>query len=183
LLGISLEQITPQKDTVRRLLDGAARHIADAKVKAISAEYHYTMCGLDDIYLTSGYERTDTDYGSGVTIHDMDGLHRAIGEHLVFAKKALNAKEVRFLRHGMDLSQAQLGDLLRVTDQTVARWEKGEVDIPGPADLILRALYLGVVSGKVDVRKLAEQLRAMDESAAGKQLFTPTERGWRPIAA
>jgi hypothetical protein len=37
LLGISLEQITPQKETVRRLLDGAARHIADAKTRFSSA--------------------------------------------------------------------------------------------------------------------------------------------------
>jgi hypothetical protein len=42
LLGISLEQITPQKETVRRLLDAAARHIADAKVKAISAETRFS---------------------------------------------------------------------------------------------------------------------------------------------
>jgi hypothetical protein len=42
LLGISLEQITPQKETVRRLLDGAARHIADAKVKAISPETRFS---------------------------------------------------------------------------------------------------------------------------------------------
>ena len=145
--------------------------------------YHYTMCGLDDIYLTSGYDRTDTEYGGGVTIHDLDGLHRAIGEYLVYWKKALSAKEVRFLRHEMDLSQAQLGDLLRVTDQTVARWEKGEVDIPGPADLVLRALYIGAVSGKVDVRKLAEQLRAMDDRITGKQLFTSTDAGWQSVAA
>jgi hypothetical protein len=38
LLGISLEQITPAKETMRRLLDGAARHIADAKVRAVSPE-------------------------------------------------------------------------------------------------------------------------------------------------
>ena len=41
LLGISLEQITPAKETVRRLLDGAARHIADAKVRAVSAETRF----------------------------------------------------------------------------------------------------------------------------------------------
>src|SRR5882757_5152923 len=41
LLGVSLEQITPQKETIRRLLDSAARHIADAKVKAISAETRF----------------------------------------------------------------------------------------------------------------------------------------------
>ena len=34
LVGISLEQITPAPDTIKRLLDAAARHIADAKVDA-----------------------------------------------------------------------------------------------------------------------------------------------------
>jgi DNA-binding transcriptional regulator YiaG len=145
--------------------------------------YRYTMCGLDDIYLTSGYKRTETDYGPGVVIDDMDGLHRAIGEHLVTSKKALNEKEVRFLRHQMDLTQADLGDLLRVTDQTVARWEKSECPIPGPAELLLRVLYLGHVSKKVDVRKLAEKLRAMDDLTTGKQLFGTTGHGWEPVAA
>src|SRR5882762_1957696 len=42
LLGISLEQITPQKEIVRRLLEGAARHVADAKVKVISAETRFS---------------------------------------------------------------------------------------------------------------------------------------------
>jgi hypothetical protein len=42
LVGISLEQITPARETVKRLLDGAARHIADAKVQAISAETRFT---------------------------------------------------------------------------------------------------------------------------------------------
>ncbi len=38
LVGISLEQIAPARETIKRLLDAAARHIADAKVNAISAE-------------------------------------------------------------------------------------------------------------------------------------------------
>jgi len=42
LVGISLEQITPVKETVERLLDAAARHIADAKVQAISAETRFS---------------------------------------------------------------------------------------------------------------------------------------------
>jgi hypothetical protein len=42
LLGTSLEQITPDKDTVRRLLEAATRQIADAKVKAISAETRFS---------------------------------------------------------------------------------------------------------------------------------------------
>ncbi len=42
LVGISLEQITPARETIKRLLDAAARHIADAKVDAISAETRFT---------------------------------------------------------------------------------------------------------------------------------------------
>jgi hypothetical protein len=41
LVGISLDRIAPAKETVKRLLDGAARHIADAKVQAISAETRF----------------------------------------------------------------------------------------------------------------------------------------------
>lgn len=42
LVGISHEQITPARETVKRLLAAAARHIADAKVDAISAETRIT---------------------------------------------------------------------------------------------------------------------------------------------
>jgi transcriptional regulator with XRE-family HTH domain len=42
----------------------------------------------------------------------------------------------------MDLTQAELGAKLRVSDQTVARWEKGETPIPGRADGMLRIPFL-----------------------------------------
>jgi hypothetical protein len=42
LVGVSLEVITPHKETVRRLLAAAARHIADAKVNAVSAETRFS---------------------------------------------------------------------------------------------------------------------------------------------
>ncbi len=41
LLGVSLEGITPAGQTIRRLLEGASRHIADAKVARISAETRF----------------------------------------------------------------------------------------------------------------------------------------------
>jgi putative transcriptional regulator len=151
--------------------------------KADKAPFPYTMSGLDDIYLVSGYELTETDYGPGVVIHNIDGLHRAIGDYLAEFKKTLSGKEVRFLRHEMDLTQAELGDLLRVTDQTVARWEKGEVNIPGPEELLVRVFYVGHVSKQVDVRSLVEHLRAMDSPTNEKLLFAPSNGAWHQIAA
>lgn len=40
-VGASLERVTPSAQTVRRLLAGAARHIADAKSPIISAETRF----------------------------------------------------------------------------------------------------------------------------------------------
>jgi len=42
LLGTSLEQITPDRDSIRRLLEAAKRQIADAKVAAVSAETRFS---------------------------------------------------------------------------------------------------------------------------------------------
>ncbi len=41
LVGVSLEKVTPARQTVRRLLEGASRHIADAKVSQVSAETRF----------------------------------------------------------------------------------------------------------------------------------------------
>ncbi len=38
LVGVSLDTITPSKETARRLAAAVARLIADAKVKAVSGE-------------------------------------------------------------------------------------------------------------------------------------------------
>lgn len=151
--------------------------------KADQPPYQYTMCGLDDVFLLSGYELVGTGYGSGVVIHDQDALHRAIGRYLSCYKKTLSGKEVRFLRHEMDLTQAELGRLLRVTDQTVARWEKGEVVVPGPEELLVRAYYLSHLTGKTDLVKLAQQLEAIEGETREKHVFAPTAKGWQRIAA
>lgn len=144
---------------------------------------HYNWGGLDDVFLLSGYKRIQTDDGEDIVIQDLDGLHKAIGIQLAQHKKALNGKEIRFLRHAVDLTQNELGDLLAVSDQTVARWEKQEIAIPGPAELLLRAFYLGHVHQIVDIRKLAEELRSVDAPVVEKQVFAEKDGEWTSIAA
>jgi hypothetical protein len=65
LVGISLEQITPAPDMIKRLLAAAARHIADAKVDAISAETRFASAStairmLADVGLHANGYRTLT---------------------------------------------------------------------------------------------------------------------------
>jgi hypothetical protein len=60
-----------------------------------------------------------------ITIEDMDGLWKAIGLALITTRKALEPKDVRYLRGHMDLTQAELGAKLRVSDQTACKDPRG----------------------------------------------------------
>jgi putative transcriptional regulator len=139
---------------------------------------HYTAAGLDNIYLLNGFTRETIDGEEYVTIEDLEGLWKAIGLHLVTTRKALDPKEIKFLRQHMEMTQAELGARLRVADQTVARWEKDKYDLPGPADLMLRVLFLGskVVQpegGKIlrEITKLLDELLEQDETKQKADVF------------
>lgn len=122
------------------------------------APYQYRGCGLDGIYLCNGYDTELHDGEIYTTVKDVDGLHRAIALHLVKHRKVLVPKEIRFLRKTMDLTQAEMAKLMSQSSQQIARWEKGQSEMPGPADRWLRTLYLmHMMPGDV----LGEALKAM----------------------
>lgn len=147
----------------------------------MNAPYPYTECGLDDVYLLNGFEYHESPYGVGVSVHDVDGLHRAIALDLVRGKRLLSGREVRFLRNELDLSQEGLAMLLGNTAQTVARWEKGETETPGSADRLIRLLYLEQVAGDPHVRDLLELLSRLDVLTYEHRMFEDRD-GWRPAA-
>ncbi len=146
------------------------------------APYHYTACGLNDVYLMSGYEVEDTPYGEGISIKDADSLHRAIGMFLVRNKKLLSGKEIRFLRHQMDLTQSELARLFGTSAQQIARYEKQECDMPGPVDRILRVLYSEQMQRTIQVRDLLTILDQMDDRAATKMVFERNHGDWKKAA-
>lgn len=107
--------------------------------------YHYLESGLPNIYLANGYEWHDTPYGRAISIHEAEALHRAIASTLVEHTPWLTGREVRFIRHYLDLSQLQLGELLGVQDQSVRRWERlGRV--PRAADHAVRLVFRDLTS-------------------------------------
>lgn len=143
---------------------------------------HYPECGLDDVYLLNGYETVETPYGSGIAVKDVDALREAIAWHLATRKKALTGKEIRFLRKQLDLTQSELARLLGVDAQTVARWEKGTSAIPGPAEALLRLLYVEHAHDAVKVHDLLQRLDALDAGVSDRKIFETTEGGWRAAA-
>ncbi|TBR41379.1 helix-turn-helix domain-containing protein [Marinomonas agarivorans] len=112
--------------------------------------YHYTECGLPNIYLKNGFitEKRD-EKGSEkeqneeyTSIHDMENLHTAIAQSITDSHTALSAAEFKFLRIELNLSQKLLGQRFGVSEQTIARYEKGQSDIPRTTDAALRSLYM-----------------------------------------
>lgn len=118
--------------------------------------YHYTECGLDDVFLMNGFEWSVSPRGKTIAIKDIDALNRAIGEHLSRYKKDLGGKEMRFLRREMLMSQATLAHLLKVSEQTIHRWETGKSAFPKAAEALIRRLYLEHAS--VEKEKLRDTL-------------------------
>ena len=141
--------------------------------------YHYRQCGLDNVHLLNGFTIKKTKHGETMSIQDMDGLHHAIGTYLVREKKNLTGAEVRFLRHELGLSQKVLGMLLGKSEQTLARWEKGQSRIDGPADRLLRLLYQQQSGKNERVKKVLQHLADLDDPAKEEIRFEDTKDGWR----
>ena len=161
-----------------------SEHILFHVGEPVKAEpFHYTLCGLDNVYLMNGYCVEETPYGEAVSIKDADELHTAIGLNLVQHRKVLSSKEVRFLRKQLELTQAKLGDLIGQSSQQVARWEKDRCAIPGPADRLLRVLFLARQMDDAELRGLLERLNEIDAPANDERMvFEATEDGWLEAA-
>ena len=154
-------------------------HVWKHKGEKKKAPLRYTQSGLDDIYLLGGFQVEHTNYGEGISIRDADALHQAIGFHLASQQRPLSGKELRFLRKHMDLTQADLGTILGLSSQQVARWEKGKSDISGPADRLVRALFIQFAGRSLDLHALGKALGAMDAPLYEKSYFENTKNGWR----
>jgi putative transcriptional regulator len=143
--------------------------------------YHYKESGLDDIFLADGYTIHKTEYGKGVSIHNTEGLHKAIGRSLVDAPKPLNGAELRFLRLEMEVTQHALANIIGAKEQTLRLWEKHRTKpLPGTADRIIRALYSECTGGDGSIKRMLDRLATLDLVKAKRTTFHQTQKGWKP---
>lgn len=144
---------------------------------------HYKACGLDDVYLMSGYDGIEMYDGDAIRIRDLEGLHQAIGHYLASSKKVLSGKELRFLRNHMDLTQSELGKLVGLSSQQVARWEKQQCKVSGAAESLVRLLFLEDLCENICIRELLNELETLDDEIDDRAVFAETADGWQQQAA
>jgi len=140
--------------------------------------FHYLASGLDNIYLENGVNWEGGPGCSHYTIHDIEGLHRAISMALVCETRELSGHEFRFLRKELGLTQSDFSGLANVDVQTVARWEKGHTKGFGPGDRVIRMLYLGNIFGIEEVRTHLRRLFELDAENHRKWIFQEKESKW-----
>ncbi|MGO4259768.1 helix-turn-helix domain-containing protein [Lysobacter sp. TAB13] len=138
--------------------------------------YRYVGCGLPNVFLRNGYEMVKTPYGEGVTIHDLDGLHQALGSTIVGSPDPLSGAEFRFIRTELELSQKMLGQLLGCNEQAVARWEKGRSKVDAPAERLLRLFYKQAKLGEKKLAVALESLQELESTPPAPRKFVASEK-------
>lgn len=150
-------------------------------------KYHYTECGLDNVYLVNGVEITKAKDGSEeIFIHDIHGLHKLIGKTLVFKRGLLIGNEIKFIRTTLDLSQTSLGRLLGLDYQTVLGWEKNKTPISKTADHLLKIIFFSYLNKEEDytVYDKINEIADLDAEEVGIRNIELQEVGdeWRLAA-
>lgn len=143
---------------------------------------HYTACGLDNVYLASGYQVREIGGERYVSVRDAEDLHKAIAGYLIRQKKVLAGKEIRFLRKHLELTQRELANWLGVSDQSVARYEKEQTALEGPTDGLFRLLVAAQVFGAVNVREELEHIREADDATSDTVTLQRDDDEWRVAA-
>lgn len=123
--------------------------------------YHYTLCGLDNVWLLNGYTLHETEYGKGVSFDDPEGLDREIARQLIEYCPKLNGKEFRFLRKQIGLSQRRLADFFGNDEQSIAIWEKKD-KVPVWADRMIRSLVAQCNGENPNLLEIIERISNMD---------------------
>lgn len=146
--------------------------------------FHYTGSALTNVYLRNGYKEVETPYGKGLSISNLDGLHRALAEAVIAGPLPMQGSEFRFLREELELSQQGLAELIGQQGQTVARWEKGASRVDPCADRLLRLIYRGNLSN-TRLRPALDQLRQIEATrpASSRIVARVQSRDWHATEA
>ena len=137
--------------------------------------YHYVESGLPNVWLSNGFVVKQTAYGESIAITDVKGLHDVIGKVIAAKSSVLTGAEFRFLRKELGLSQESLAEIVGLTSQAVAIWEKTD-KIPLVNDRYLRGLYLESKTGGADLMAAINTINKLDHDLY--KLNLEFEGGW-----
>jgi len=145
--------------------------------------YHYTECGLSNVFIKNGFIIENIDGEEYTSIDDINGLHSAIAQIIVDSNKSLTHEEFRFLRIELNVSQKMLAIRFGVSEQTIARYEKNNSTIPRTTDAALRSLYMESVAKNNPVSYFLDLLSDVEELVSVKDIkLEEVKEHWKAAA-
>ncbi len=140
--------------------------------------FHYTACGLDNIFLVEG---VILENDGGYAIPSLDALHNCIAMTLIHKKQKLNGKEFRFLRKELEFTQKDIADEFGVDVQTVARWEKEETEGASfnVADRLIRIIFLLKKECIEEASTITKDIATLDSQYKNNWLFEVKKSQWQ----
>ncbi len=116
----------------------------NSKTVCIKSKYHYTECGLDNVFL-EGVNIWKCSCGEQlVSIPAMPELHSLIGLNLIKKKSLLHGQEIRFLRKNIGLTATKLSKIIGVDNATMSRWENNNQSIDKSHDRLIKLIYSNI---------------------------------------
>ena len=139
--------------------------------------YHYTICGLDNVWLKNGYVERDTPYGKAVAVVEAQQLHHLLALGLVDKPGRLTGKELKFLRVQMGLSQAGFAKMHGVSEQAVSLWER-HGKVPSANDQLARVHYLAQAAGDTSVKQAIERVKTVEKLVHQRIVVRNSGKKW-----
>ena len=106
----------------------------------INEKYHYTECGLDNIYIT-GLQFQDDIKSDNIMVPAIERLHKLIAEILIHKPEALNGKELFFLRYEANVKRQDIAELLNINVAVIADIENNNKLIPLEQNSVIIKLF------------------------------------------
>jgi DNA-binding transcriptional regulator YiaG len=141
--------------------------------------YHYTECGLDNVWLSNGYTEKKTAYGKAVSISNADELHKILAEDLIKKPGRLTGKEFRFLRVQLGLSQSATAKAQGVSEQNVSLWER-HGKVPKANDHLMRVMYMLHESKSQLLEDAFDRIMTVERLVHQRVVAKATAKGWAP---
>ncbi|EWH09024.1 helix-turn-helix domain-containing protein [Catenovulum agarivorans DS-2] len=121
--------------------------------------------------MKNGFTVEEIDGEEYSSIGDINGLHKTIAAVNVDSRMPLTGEEFKFLRVELNASQKLLGSRFGVSEQTIARYEKGQSEIPRTTDAALRSLYMESLDKNNPVSYFLDLLSDAEAQDAAKDIL------------
>jgi transcriptional regulator with XRE-family HTH domain len=110
------------------------------------------LLGIENVTLVDGvFDELCEKCGKGkITILDLPGLIAAVALTRVKLPFKLNNKELRFLRKALEISGKEMAEHLKVSPETLSRWENEKLPISEQSEMLLRMIVIALLHDKAE---------------------------------